>query len=163
MKKEIVVINGTGGVGKDTFVEAVSKRCKVNNFSSIDEVKKIARLIGWDGKKTEKDRKFLADLKRLIAEYNDMPYNSVKEAVEKFKNSDEELMFIHIREPKEIQRAVDDFGAKTLLIKRDNYENILSNEADALVDQYDYDMIIKTSIEKVDELAMEFTEKLDIC
>ena len=34
MNKNIVVINGTGGSGKDTFVEYVSKYAKVYNFSS---------------------------------------------------------------------------------------------------------------------------------
>ncbi len=40
MKKEIIIINGTGGSGKDTFVELCSKYKKVKNTSSIDKVKK---------------------------------------------------------------------------------------------------------------------------
>ena len=99
MNKRIIVINGTGGSGKDTFVEFVSKYKKVFNFSSIDKVKEVARVIGWEGKKTEKDRKFLSDLKKLTTEYNDMAFNSIKDAVQKFYSSDEEIMFIHIREP----------------------------------------------------------------
>ena len=63
MKKQIIVINGTGGCGKTTFVELTQKYGKVINFSSVDKVKEVAKLIGWDGKKTEKDRKFLSDLK----------------------------------------------------------------------------------------------------
>ena len=47
MNKKIIVINGTGGSGKDTFVEYVSKYAKVYNFSSVDKVKEIAKLIGW--------------------------------------------------------------------------------------------------------------------
>ena len=56
MKKEVVVINGTGGSGKDTFISKVSKYAKIYNFSSIDKVKEIATLVGWNGTKTEKDR-----------------------------------------------------------------------------------------------------------
>ena len=56
MDKYIVIINGTGGSGKDTFVSFVSKYNKVYNFSSIDKVKEIAKEVGWDGGKTEKDR-----------------------------------------------------------------------------------------------------------
>ena len=118
--KNIVVINGTGGCGKNTFIKLISKYKKVYNFSSIDKVKEIARIIGWDGTKDEKSRKFLSDLKNLTKEYNDMPYNCTKEAIEEFKNSDCEIMFIHIREPEEIKRIVDTFGAKTLFIKREN-------------------------------------------
>ena len=61
--KNIIIINGTGGSGKDTFVEFVSKYSKVFNFSSVDKVKEVARVIGWSGTKSEKDRKFLSDLK----------------------------------------------------------------------------------------------------
>ena len=134
--KNIVIINGTGGSGKDTFVEMTKKYAKVYNFSSIDKVKEVAALVGWKGTKTEKDRKFLSDLKRLTTEYNDMAFNSIKEAVDIFLKSNNELMFIHIREPEEIKRAVKNFGAKTLLIKRVGLENINSNYSDANVDDY---------------------------
>lgn len=59
MLKQIIIINGTGGSGKDTFVDFCSKYGNVMNFSSIDKVKEIASLIGWNGKKAEKDCKFL--------------------------------------------------------------------------------------------------------
>ena len=56
--KKIFIINGSGGVGKDTFVELVSQFFPIVNFSSVHKVKEIAIKIGWDGKsKTEKDRK----------------------------------------------------------------------------------------------------------
>lgn len=88
MNKQIFVINGSGGVGKDTFVELVSVELNdklkrfhtVVNFSSVDKVKEIAREIGWDGRKTEKDRKFLSDLKSLTI-YNVIDYCSQTQAV----------------------------------------------------------------------------------
>ena len=47
MKKQVYVINGSGGVGKDTFVMCVSEYLNnlfkrfntVINFSSVDKVK----------------------------------------------------------------------------------------------------------------------------
>ena len=155
--KRLVVINGTGGSGKDTFVTYVSKYAKVFNFSSIDKVKEIAKLIGWDGKKEEKDRKFLSDLKRLTTEYNDMAYNDMKEKIENFMESDDEIMFIHIREAEEIKRVKDEYNALTILIKREGYDNITTNDSDALVDNYDYDVIINnTSLEDLDRKAKTF-------
>lgn len=155
--KQIIIINGTGGCGKDTFVSFVSKYKRVYNFSSIDKVKEIAKLIGWDGGKTDKDRKFLSDLKKLTTEYNDMAFNSIKDAINIFKNSDDEIMFIHIREPEEIKRAVDAFKAKTLLIKRDGYDNIMTNVSDANVENYDYDYIIyNKSLEQLEDEAQKF-------
>lgn len=163
MKKQIIVINGTGGSGKDTFIKFVSKYCKVLNFSSVNKVKEIARLIGWDGKKTEKDRKFLSDLKRLTTDYNDMAFNSIKEAVNTFQNSDNEIMFIHIREPEEIERAVYTFNAKALLIKRLGLKKIVSNYSDENVENYNYDFIIEnTTLEELDNQALQLVKKLKL-
>lgn len=72
MSKQIFVINGTGGAGKDTFVKMVSRQmdkmsnyAAVINVSSVDRIKEAAKIIGWNGGKEEKDRKFLSDLKEL--------------------------------------------------------------------------------------------------
>ena len=39
MKKQIVIINGSAGVGKDTFVNLVSKYVPTMKYSSIDRIK----------------------------------------------------------------------------------------------------------------------------
>ena len=85
MNKNIIVINGTGGSGKDTFVEYVSKYAKVYNFSSVDKVKEIAKLIGWTGTKTDKDRKFLSDLKKNNS--NNKSINVIKSINKRIINS----------------------------------------------------------------------------
>ena len=160
--KKIVVINGTGGCGKDTFVLFCSKYASVYNFSSIDKVKEVAKVIGWTGKKTEKDRKFLSDLKKLTTEYNDMAFNSIKDAVNTFNDSNLDIMFIHIREPEEIKRAVDNFNAYSLLIKRENQSKITSNYSDASVEDYDYDFtIINTTLDEYEKEAKKFIKELE--
>jgi len=112
-------------------------------------------------KKTEKDRKFLSDLKKLTTEYNDMAFNSIKEAINQFKESDKEILFIHIREPEEIKRAVDAFDAKTLLVKREGIAKIESNYSDASVENYEYDFIIEnTTLEDLEIKALKFVKEL---
>lgn len=167
MKKQVFIINGSGGTGKDTFVELVHdsdnfyrliagkyiKRVKVYNYSSVTKVKKIAKLIGWNGEKTEKDRKFLSDLKLLTSEYNDMPLEDMKSYANKVFNSDFDrcdikILFLHIREPEEISKAVNEFkkyNAKTILVKRDSIKHITSNMADGNVYNYDYDIVINNN------------------
>lgn len=143
-RKQIFIINGSGGVGKDSFVKLISKSSDVPimNFSSVDKVKEIARIIGWTGGKTEKDRKFLSDLKLLCTDYNNMPFNSMSEKVRKFTESDAAMLFLHIREPEEIEKAKIAFGAKTVLIKRDAVKQITSNMADGNVFNYQYDIVV---------------------
>ena len=117
MKKLVIVINGSGGVGKDTLCELAAEHYKVKNVSSITPIKEIAALCGWDGKKDDKSRKFLSDLKRLCVEYNDYPTVWAREQYEDFKTGCEEIMFVHIREPEEIAKFVKATNgeAKTLL------------------------------------------------
>lgn len=162
MEKQIFVINGTGGSGKDTFVELVSKYAKVYNISSVDKIKEIARYCGWEGKKEEKDRKFLSDLKLLLTNYSDLPYLDIQNKIKKFYENDAEIMFIHIREPFEIDRIVKNNGAKTILIKRKNLENISSNSSDLNVDEYNYDYYINNdgTLEEFEQKAVDFIEGL---
>lgn len=171
MDKQIFIINGSGGVGKDTFVESVSaelnNRLKkfhtVINFSSVDKVKEIAKEIGWDGEKSEKDRKFLSDLKILTSEYCDMPFESMKSKVTEFmKDEENKFLFLHIREPEEIARAVKEFGAKTILIIRNSVKHIVSNMADENVFNYNYDFIIDNSgaKEELNNKAKDFVQEV---
>lgn len=168
--KKIFVINGSGGVGKDAFVHLVSLEVNdrlrrfrtVWNYSSVDKVKQIAKQIGWNGSKTEKDRKFLSELKMLTTKYYDMAFNDMKLKVEEFQHDEGSVfLFLHIREPQEIERAVKEFGAKTILIVRDNVDPITSNEADKNVFSYKYDMMIVNngSLDDLDEYAKCFVKK----
>lgn len=171
MDKHIFIINGSGGVGKDTFVELVSTELNdilkkfhtVVNFSSVDKVKEIAKEIGWDGKKSEKDRKFLSDLKILTSDYCDMPFQSMRSKVAEFMNDEESiLLFLHIREPEEITRAVKEFGANTILVIRNTVKHITSNMADENVFNYNYEFIIDNSgtKEELNNKAKKFVQEV---
>lgn len=157
--KHIFIINGSGGVGKDTFVNYVTSivKCDVVNYSSVDRIKEIAKLAGWDGGKTEKDRKFLSDLKVLCSNYNDLPFVSISRVVKEFRNQSAWILFLHIREPAEIERAKREFDAKTILITRKGLAPITSNFADANVNNYDYDIVIKNDGDKSDLKSTAFS------
>lgn len=171
MNKHIVIINGSAGVGKDTFVEQVRYQFisypsypAVVNYSSVDWIKQIAKSMGWIGDKSEKSRKFLSDLKDLSTWYNDMPFFLMKQKVLDFKKDKHlKILFLHIREPEEIKKAVEEFGAKTLLIRNNRVEQVISNQADAGVYSYDYDYVVDNdgTIEELKLLAKTFLEQLE--
>lgn len=152
--KEILIINGSGGVGKDTFVDCLSSLTSVYHTSIVNPVKSIAKEIGWSGDKEEKDRKFLSDLKVIIDEYNDNNYKQMAEIMASFKNNkiSEEILCIDMREPSQIERAKKEFGAKTVLVTRDSVPQIVSNLADACVYDFDYDYHIDNNGSKEDLL-----------
>ena len=163
MKKVCIVINGRGGVGKDTLCDFSAKHFKVKNVSSITPIKNIATMCGWDGTKDNKSRKFLSDLKSLCIEYNDYPTRWEKGEYEEFLASEEDVMFVHIREPEEILKFVraTDNRAKTLLIragKRMSNEKY-GNASDDSVEDYAYDYYY-TNDKDLDLAEAEFVELL---
>lgn len=161
--KQIIIINGSGGVGKDTFVEYCSKYAKVFNISSVDKVKEAAKVLaGWKGEKDEKSRKLLSDLKEIGIRYNDAPLRYISNMVEKFKESENELMFVHIRECEEIEKCQKKTKAKTLLITNKNVEVIVSNHSDKDVANYTYDYYIKNdgTLKQLEETAKRFVAQL---
>lgn len=164
--QQIIIINGNGGVGKDTFIKVLSsvfRDVDIWSYSTIDKVKEIATMIGWDDVKDEKSRKLLADLKALCDSYNDMTFKDMKQSVAEFKNSYGTLLFIHIREPHNIERAKKEFDAVTMLVTRDSVENITSNEADKHVAEYDYDYVVKNDgdLEQLKSEAKNFLQYIN--
>lgn len=164
MNKKIIVINGGAGVGKDTFVDFCRELKKVVNVSAVDKVKEAANiLIDWDEVKNEKYRKLLADLKQLSIDYNDAPTKYMKKKAQEFLDSDNELMFLHIRETDEIDKIKKELSVKTLLISNPRVKMITSNKSDALVNNYKYDYHIMNTgtLEDLKNSAKSFIESLD--
>ena len=163
MEKSIVIINGTGGAGKDTFVSFCSEVTGVLNVSTVDKVKEAAKvLVGWNGEKDEVSRKLLVDLKQLSIVYNDAPTKYICSMAEKFKKSDNNLMFVHIREADEIEKAKKLLNAKTLLISNPRVKLITSNDSDGKVNEYNYDYYIENdgTLDDLKDKASKFIEEL---
>ena len=146
--RKIVIINGTGGSGKDSFVSFCSMfaKCKLVNQSTDDKVKEVAKDLGWGGGKDEVDRKFLSDLKKLSTDYNNGPFGSTVMRIETDYNTslDDTIYFVHCREPEEIEKFVNHFENEcaTLLIKRENHKTI-GNYSDESVENYKYDVVFE--------------------
>jgi len=161
MKKLVIVINGGGGVGKDTLCEFAAGHYKVKNISSITPIKKIASECGWEGSKDDKSRKFLSDLKLLCVEYNDYPTRWAQAEYEKFLESSDEIMFVHIREPEEIEKFVKSTSgaARTLLIRGGERmkKSAYGNVSDDGVENYEYDYYFYND-KTLEEAEVSFVE-----
>lgn len=168
MKKSIVVINGSGGAGKDQFITYCSEIKSVMNVSAIDHVKAALTIlcpsynIGDEKPHTELGeywRAKLHDLKMKSIEYDDSPYKIITQKIDDFMNNDiDEILFIHIREPEEIIRIAERFECKTVLFTNSNVEKITSNPGDANVANFNYDIYIDNSgtLEELKEKANDF-------
>lgn len=161
--KRIIVINGKGGVGKDTLCAFANEKYRTLNRSSIDPIKEMASVVGWNGDKSFKSRKFLSDLKRIVTEYNDYPLSYIISECNDFINSDYELLFLHIRECEQIRQLVSslDFPIITLLVRRGT--NIkYGNSSDDNVELYKYDYIYENSLplDEAEDDFLLFLEKM---
>ena len=122
---------------------------------------------GWDGTKTLKNREFLSNLKDLLTEWGDVPYNKIVKEIALFDytlnqydiDEDKGFVFVMCREPQEIKKFVDRLGAKTVCVRRKEAENAaVSNHADANVLDYEYDYYIDNNgtLEELKIKAKEF-------
>ena len=162
--KKIVVVNGYPSSGKTEFELFVTKHIPTIIYSSIDPVKYYAKqYFGWNDEKTETWRRFLSDFKKFLVEEFDLIFNEVNNRVNTFYISENEIMMIDSREPKEIERFKKAFKAKTLFIKNDRVEKIISNNSDANVENYKYDYIIENNgtLEELEQKAINFIKELN--
>lgn len=166
---KVIVINGYPRAGKDTFVKFCQDvlgtfRCR--NLSTIDCIKKNARYFGYLGEKTPEARRFLAKLKDITSEYNDFSYKYIKKQLYYIQDQESPhckiVVFIHCREPKEIDRFVKDYNAITVLVKNKRVKDEYSNEADANVEDYRYDVTIlnNTTLDNLKLSAKAFIDYL---
>lgn len=170
---KIVIVNGAPGSGKTTFEnfcqEIMDDYCQMR--STVDLVKEIALFYtGWNGEKDLKSRKFLSDLKDLLTEFNDVPFNDIvrfknvwEDELEMYNVKDHpHILLVDSREPEEIMRFKRELGAVTVLIRRASAEMAeTSNHADANVLNCDYDYEIDNN-GSLDELRMKAAEFLDL-
>ena len=164
--KKIYITSGVGRSGKDTFCEFVSKYIPTYKYSIADLSKEAATILGWDGGKTEKDRRFLSDIIDLATEYNDSPFQDVVSIVTDFKSNkiETDVLFVDMRRPKDIARAVETFDAETVLLRNPRVKPIETNHADRNVENYKYDYIIENdgTLEQLKEKAKTFVDSV-IC
>lgn len=169
---KVVIMNGMPESGKTTIQNICSHKLKPLGWkcvieSSVTWVKEIAKYAGWDGTKTDKNRKFLSDLKKLLTEWDDAVFNHLVEVVEDYDWQDENyVIFIDIREPYEIARAKKEFNATTVLVRRPSVEsNTYSNSSDTEVFEYEYDKVIcnyGNDLQALEDVCEEFVKLLVI-
>lgn len=169
---KIILINGFAQSGKDTFVQLCQKELRygtIENISTVDLIKKAAFLLGWNGVKDDKGRKFLSDLKDTANLYSDLSSKYIKETIEnsiKLNKTKYETkaIFVHAREPEEIDKLKKEFNAITLLIRNNRIEPVISNHADRNVENYKYDYIVNNngSILDLTKEAVKFMKEVGI-
>ena len=84
----------------------------------------------------------------------------VYEKVHEFRNSDAEILFLHIHDLEEIEKAQEEFYTETILIRRDWVPQITLNMADVNVFNYNYDITIYNNgtLEDYENIVKKFVK-----
>jgi hypothetical protein len=139
-----VIVNGRPESGKDTFVDFCVAHLALKGVhgkkgSSVDNVKEAAMILGWDGIKDEKGRKFLSDLKDISTLFYD---GSMQYMAQVMKGTTAKVIFFFIREPEEIAKFCRVYPeTHTLLVTRPGALTY-ANTGDSRTDDYTYDEIV---------------------
>lgn len=185
-RTKVVIINGKPQSGKDTFCKYAQGYCDDDEsantliISSVDPLKEMLTQLGWDGTKTDKIRDMLMDMKQLWVQNQDGPtmflFNNILE-FHKACTGEDNIVFVHIREPEEIKKLVNaltgfesmGIDVISLLVIRKGREDTPNQPAEtrrsddeALINSYEYDVTINNDEDliKLQELAAEFVDKL---
>lgn len=185
-RTKVVIINGKPQSGKDTFCKYAQGYCDDDEsantliISSVDPLKEMLTQLGWDGTKTDKIRDMLMDMKQLWIQNQDGPtmflFNNILE-FHKACTGEDNIVFVHIREPEEIKKLVNaltgfesmGIDVISLLVIRRGGEDTPNQPAEtrrsddeALINSYKYDVTINNDEDliKLQELAAEFVDKL---
>lgn len=185
-RTKVVIINGKPQSGKDTFCKYAQGYCDDDEsantliISSVDPLKEMLTQLGWDGTKTDKIRDMLMDMKQLWVHNQDGPtmflFNNILE-FHKACTGEDNIVFVHIREPEEIKKLVNaltgfesmGIDVISLLVIRKGGEDTPNQPAETrrsddetLINSYEYDVTINNDgdLIKLQELAAEFVDKL---
>lgn len=185
-RTKVVIINGKPQSGKDTFCGFAQGYCDDDEsantliISSVDPLKEMLAQLGWDGTKTDEIRDILMCMKQLWVQNQDGPtmflFNNILE-FHKACTGEDNIVFVHIREPEEIKKLVNaltgfesmGIDVISLLVIRESGEDTPNQPAgtrrsddEALINSYEYDVTINNDgdLIKLQELAAEFVDKL---
>lgn len=162
IQHHVVFLNGSNGVGKDTFAEAVAKLARdrikylygtdvyTKKIDSVGFIKDMLQHAGvWNGIKDEKGRALLCDVKKAVDKYDDvsnhMVIQQVMDIIKFCSKSTPSILFIHVREPENITGLIrffnlhyDNMKCYTVLIKMDGIK-VADNPSDQNVNNFSYD------------------------
>lgn len=190
----IVIINGCGRSGKDTFERFVTenvleRNCgvTVRHVSTIDPIRTVEESLATLNHEPyaydkECHRKACSELKRIWDEQYDGSFKCVASILEECDRDCDSIdesfvVFVHVREPKNIERIYDEYLAGSLMPHCDEWEitslllygrtnpDDFDNDSDREVENFDYDVYINNgwtmSLKSLAEVANQYANIID--
>ena len=163
--KQIIIINGYAGSGKDTFIDMCQECTRATRLWTSTPAKKALMELGWDGVNKGADIRYV--LQQLIEMSEFMFDGTVAYLDVALAKISDGLVFIHCREHGKINRLKTRYNAKTLFISSERAKQLakttLSNTSDTCcLENYDYDTVIDNNdgFAELRQKAKEYCEEM---
>lgn len=158
MSKFIFIVNGYPRSGKNMFASFLMNELEFQGIwteihSTVDKVKKAAKILGWNGNKDEHGRNALSSLKDWGNNWFDCSFKTIQKEIDCIDR--EGGIILMVREPNEIKRIKKEYPETvTVFIQRDSSKRA-NNHADKNVENYEYDYYIDNngSLTQLEESA----------
>ncbi len=160
--RKLIITNGTGGSGKDTFckfaAEYLGEGYNTVRYSYVDFARRVLADAGIDtSSKTDMDRELLAGLNHLLEKYDDIPFKDCCQFInDMLFRSDEtadydyipkdiaDVIFLDVRNPEIIDRFKSAYD-NIITVLVDNGRTNTATEEDSGVFDYNYDSVISNT------------------
>lgn len=176
-KIKLIVINGSGGHGKDTLIKMIevmsdnTNNIMVVNYSTVDPIRNWLKYVWGLTDKTNEWRCLMSDINDTLNKYGELP---IKETINCIKNFTQKahisicpgfqlLLFIHCREPDRIQKILDecrcftDYQGSVFVIRPDEEAPDCPKDKFINITKMKYDHnIIASSLEELKVEADKF-------
>lgn len=174
--RKLIITNGTGGAGKDTFYKMVANRLQalgyeVFRYSYVQYTRDM--LSEWGGidtsAKTDKDRQLLAGINHALEEYSDIPFRDCCEFIDEnlftyktryeptenqFVPSDVNFIFLDVRVPEVINRFRERYqNTQTVFVHNGEVNSATAEDKGVYNYQYDYVVDNTGNIDNLKEQA----------
>lgn len=174
--KRIFILGGKARQGKDTVCEYIkdyykNQKCLYlpNNYYMRDYAK---RIIGWSGEDATKPRELLLELADYARNNIDEHFyiDRTIQDIEIFSNYFDVIIISDARFPYEMTLPKEKFSnVTTIMVKRPNYDNLLSNEqklhqTETSLDnftEYDYEIINDGDLEDLKNKTHKLLETIE--
>lgn len=176
--RKLVITNGTGGSGKDTFckfaADYLGERYNTIRYSYVDFARQMLAEAGIDtNAKTDKDRELLAGLNHLLERHDDIPFKDCCQFInDMLFKSDEtadydyisrdiaDVIFLDVRSPEIINRFKSTYD-NIITVLVDNGKTNTATEEDSRVYNYNYDSVISNTrdMDYLKRQARNFVDK----
>ena len=179
--KKLIILNGTGGAGKDTFYKYISEYLfqRYNqtsiHYSYVEFTREMLKEYGIDpSEKTAKYRQLLATINHALTEYRNIPLRDCCSLIDDmlFKGIDDDpyeyvnpneinCIFLDVREPS----VIDSFkklypNTTTILVDNGRINNSTNEDKNVKNYLYDYVIFNVTSIDELKLKSEDIAEKL---